>query len=248
MSNHGRQLSPKLYAVSWLGMTPPMIDCHVYVLRGSDGLLLIDCGTPWSHGRILENMRQWGLDPNQIRTILLTHSHVDHVSGGYLFKRPGVEILGHREIATAVECQWETALGKDGEPFDLRMDGFLLGGEKIGRCGFDIEVIATPGHTKGCLSYLTEVDGARCLFTGDLLMSNRFPGWHGDPGFCEAELLESIRRLSRIEFRHLCHGHDALLDDCGRLFRDTLAAVGAGAWHAPGSPLLAPIPGRQLAS
>ncbi|OPZ28905.1 MAG: Hydroxyacylglutathione hydrolase [Lentisphaerae bacterium ADurb.BinA184] len=248
MESFGQQLLPSLYVVSWLGMTTPRLDCHVYVLRGSDGLLLVDCGTPWGYPRIVENMAHWGLRIEDVRTILLTHAHVDHVSGGGLFKRHGAEILCHREIASAVECQWETALGKDGDPTSWRIDGTLGDGDRIGRCDFAVEVLATPGHTRGCLSFLIAVDGQRCLFTGDLIMSNAWPGWHGDPGYCEADIVASLRRLCGVGFRHLCHGHDALLEDGGALFHKALAAYDSGAWDAPGSPLRVPVGGRHRAA
>src|SRR5712692_9643810 len=92
----GQQVLPSLYVVSWLGMSAPRIDCHVYAVAGPDGLLLVDCGTPWGYERITQNMAHWGLRVEDVRTILLTHGHVDHVSGGYLFKarRTGVEVLG----------------------------------------------------------------------------------------------------------------------------------------------------------
>ena len=44
MTEHGQQYLDDLFVVSWLGMTPDRIDSHVYVLRGPDGLLLVDTG------------------------------------------------------------------------------------------------------------------------------------------------------------------------------------------------------------
>jgi metallo-beta-lactamase class B len=247
VTEYGREVLPNLYVVSWLGMTPGRADCHVYALRGASGILLVDCGTPWGHERLARNMAHWGLCIADVRTILLTHSHVDHGSGGYLFKRRGAEVLGHREIVTAVECQWETALGKDGDGTAYRLDGYLGDGDRIVRRGFDVEVIATPGHTRGCLSYRIRVDGALCLFTGDLVMTSGLPGWHGDPGFSRPDLIASLRRLQAVEFDHLCHGHDVLLNDRGRVFREALDRCERGEWDALGSPLATPIEGRQPA-
>ena len=246
----GQHLLPSLYLVSWLGMSAPQIDCHVYVLSGPGGLLLVDCGTPWGHERIRRNMAHWGLRAEDVRTILLTHGHVDHASGGYLFKALGVgaEVLGHRDIQTLAECQWE-ANGAVSEIRDFyRMDGYLADGDVIRRGEWEIQVFHTPGHTRGCLSYLITVDGERCLFSGDLIMSNRRPGWHGDPGFSAVDIAQSMRRLLGVPFEHLLHGHDVLLNDRGELFRQSLASYEAGEWDLPGEATATPVKGRQPAA
>src|SRR6266542_2184050 len=72
LTEFGQHLLPSLYLVSWLGMSAPRIDCHVYALSGPGGLLLVDCGTPWGHERIRRNMAHWDLQPEDVRTILLT--------------------------------------------------------------------------------------------------------------------------------------------------------------------------------
>jgi hydroxyacylglutathione hydrolase len=230
MTEYGQQVLPHLYVVSWLGMTQGNIDSHVYVLTGRDGLLLVDCGTPWGHARIRRNMAHWGLRVEDVRTILLTHGHVDHVSGGYLFKDHAAEVLGHREIQTLVECQWEATGGIVDARSGYRVDGYLNDGDVIQRCGWEVKIIHTPGHTRGCVSFLITVDGARCLFTGDLIMSNCRPGWHGDPGFSAVDLVASLRRLLAVPFDHLCAGHDVRLNDRGDLFRRSLACYEAGGW------------------
>ena len=230
MMEHGIQYLPDLFVVSWLGMTPGQIDSHVYVLRGADGLLLVDCGTPWGFPQICDHLAHWGLAIDNVRTVLLTHSHLDHAAGGYLFKERGVEILAHRAAAPAAERDWAAALAAAGPASQARVDGLLNDGDRLDRCGFAVSVFHTPGHSAGCLSYLITVSGQRCLFTGDLIMSTAEPGWPGDPGHSREQLLSSLRRLLTLDFRHLCHGHDVLLDDGGRLFREALAKAERGEW------------------
>jgi glyoxylase-like metal-dependent hydrolase (beta-lactamase superfamily II) len=226
----GLHALPDLYVVSWLSMTPDQLDCHVYVLRGADGLVLIDCGTPWGHARILQNMSHWGLDVGQVRTILFTHGHVDHVRGGYLFKRRGVEILAHPAAATEAERHWNECLKAEGSSERWRVDGHLNEGDRVSRCGFDFQVFHTPGHTAGCLSFLTTINNAACLFSGDLVMSDANPGWRGDPAHDESAIRANIARLRKFKFTHLCHGHDCLLNDNGRLFETALQRADRGEW------------------
>jgi glyoxylase-like metal-dependent hydrolase (beta-lactamase superfamily II) len=226
----GEQYLNDLFVVSWLGMTPNHIDSHVYVLRGDGGLLLIDCGTPWGYLRLRQHAEHWGLDLGTTRTILLTHGHVDHARGGYLFKRRGVEILAHPAAAQLAEAEWVHCIQVEGSREACRVDGPLGEGDVVERCGFLVRVFHTPGHTAGCLSYLVSVDGEPCLFTGDLVMSNGHPGWKGDPGHSREQILANLHRLLAVDFRHLCHGHDVRMNDGGELFRAAIAKAGSGEW------------------
>ena len=230
MGEFGARLSPNLFVVSWLGMSHPRIDCHVYVLRGPDGLLLIDCGTPWGYERIVRNMAHFGLDVADVRTILATHGHVDHITGGYFFKQRGAEILAHVESVTVTETQWEACGVMDERGQAYRVNSVLDEGDRISRCGFDVRVFHTSGHSRGCLSFLIEVDGATCLFSGDLIMADAMPGWPGDPGYDPLAIAYNLQRLAG-RYEHFCGGHAAILNDRGRLFEQALKRSQAGDWE-----------------
>lgn len=235
MGDYGCQVLPDMYVVSWLGMTADNIDCHVYALRGQDGILLIDCGTTWGHDRIKQNMAHWGMDISAVKTILLTHYHLDHIYGGPLFMQYGTEIYGHADMAEFTEHQWASQCGmdKNGDPY--RLNGIMKDGDHLNKCGFDIEVIHTPGHTDGCLSFLITVNGQRCLFTGDLIMSDGNPGYTGDKGHNRNTIINIMKRLQKIDFDHLCHGHDVIFNDRGWLFNFALCRESSGEWDLPES-------------
>ena len=218
---HGLRLSPNLFLLSWLGMTPGQSDSHVYALRGEEGVVLVDAGTPWGLPRMLENGVHWGLDLVGVRAVFLTHAHYDHARGGYLWQRRGAEILAHPQAAVAAEREWAAELAKEGRGEVCRVNTLLTDGQQIRRGGFDVEAFHTPGHTPGCMSYRVTVDGARWLFSGDVIMSNARPGYRGE--FRREALLETLRRLLTLEFDHLGHGHDVLLNDPKRLFQGALA-------------------------
>jgi sulfur dioxygenase len=96
--------------------------------------------------RDLNRLRELGLS---LRYILETHVHADHVTGA-----------GKLSAATGAKVVVAASAGTDGADV-LVKDGDII------RCGsLEVKVLATPGHTDGCLSYWV---GDR-VFTGDGLM------------------------------------------------------------------------------
>ena len=59
-------------------------DCAAYLLDLGEPVL-IDCGSGFAHNRVLANIRASGHNPEQIRHLILTHCHVDHIGGAHFF-------------------------------------------------------------------------------------------------------------------------------------------------------------------
>lgn len=108
-----------------------------------------------------------------LRWTLETHIHADHVTGGWLLK----EKLGSR-IALAA------ASGAEGA------DRYLKDGEELEFGRHSLRVIATPGHTSGCVTYVSE-DETRA-FTGDCLLV-RGTGRTDFQGGDAAQMYHSVR-------------------------------------------------------
>lgn len=108
---------------------------------------LIDCVFE-QHARDRALLRELDLD---LRWVLDTHCHADHVTGAWLMQRA----LGAR-------------VGLSGVYGASNVDVALRHGEvlQLGACA--LEVRATPGHTAGCLSFVT--NGSERVFTGDALL------------------------------------------------------------------------------
>src|SRR4029078_1983243 len=102
-------------------------DSHVYLVKGSEGLVLIDAGGGTDGETILENIRREGFDPTDIKALLLTHNHFDHSCGaGELREKTHCKVyLSHKtqnllEHGTAEETGLDRAIEQGVYPQGLQ--------------------------------------------------------------------------------------------------------------------------------
>ena len=192
--------------VSRIPLPLPMRDLKVvnaYVIRGADGLTLVDPG--WANAEsealLVAGLRRLGSTPADVRRILVTHAHWDHYTLAVKWQRNfGVKtFLGRGERHTIEAFDTLTGVYPDqvrrlrrggaGDLADdvehLRLEPherdmpfsaphvWLDGGEQI-ECGaVTILAHSTPGHTRGHIVY--EDRGAGLLFTGDHILPGITP-------------------------------------------------------------------------
>lgn len=118
-----------------------------------------------------------------LKAILLTHGHVDHVGAVDAVRDAFSVPVYISEIDMKFIEQRKMAFGKM-----KRADYFLKEGDEFIFSGKKVEIIETPGHSRGSLSYY--VDGL--LFSGDVLFQNSV-GRTDLPGGNMEELLYSIK-------------------------------------------------------
>ena len=129
-----------------------------------EGLLLIDTALPQSCYLILEGIRRLGFDPADIRWILHSHGHYDHIGS----TRALVELTGARTYISRADAPlaagepdltWAREMGmvfhEAFEPDVLIDDGDVLtfGNTRV-------ECLLTPGHTLGTLTFFWNIEGA----------------------------------------------------------------------------------------
>jgi len=160
------QLSPSLY---WYRDT-----CNVYLLVRGDRGLLIDFGS----GGILEHLDEAGI---QVEWVLHTHHHRDQCQGDHLLEARGIPIaVPEREAALFAETDAFWRMKRIYDNYDTSSIGFTLARpvpvartlrdyETFAWRGYDIRVLPTPGHTKGSITFATEIDGVSTAFCGDLV-------------------------------------------------------------------------------
>jgi glyoxylase-like metal-dependent hydrolase (beta-lactamase superfamily II) len=196
---------------------------HVYLWHDADGLALIDAGVPGSAPAIAAAIRGLGRDPAELRHLVLTHFHVDHVGAAAEIATWGdVRISAHRIEAPVIEgsaagpdpvlSAWEEELLARVQasftatpPDPVRVDRRLEDGDVLD-FGGGAHVVWVPGHTPG--SAAIHLPAAGVLFTGDTI-ARRADGRVilGVFNVDSEAALASMRRQAALDVEVACFGH-----------------------------------------
>jgi metallo-beta-lactamase class B len=123
-----------------------------FVITTPDGLILIDTGYDGNAEKIiLPQMKQLGLNPEDIRYILLTHGHADHFGGAKYFQDHYKNI---RVGLSAADWDFIPSQGKGAKP---TKDLVLEEGKPITLGGESITPVSQPGHTPGAMAFIFPV-------------------------------------------------------------------------------------------
>jgi metallo-beta-lactamase class B len=128
------------------------------LITGSDGHVLIDSGTEAGSELVAANIRSLGFKLEDVKYLLHSHEHIDHVGGiARLQQLTGAQLVASK--AAAAVFQSGTAGKGDPQagmhpPFAAaRVDRVIDDGEAVRLGNLLITAIATPGHTPGALSW-----------------------------------------------------------------------------------------------
>ena len=164
-------------------------NCYLFRREGSDRALIVDPGD--EAPRLLSAIEQLGV---QLDAILLTHTHFDHIGAvAPVAEATGAEVWVP-EVEKVVLADINSFVPWPGfGPFEsYEAEHTLRGGEKLELGGFEIDVLSTPGHSPGHVTF--SVPDQAAVFSGDVLFQGSV-GRTDLPGGDWDTLLESIRGL-----------------------------------------------------
>lgn len=157
--------------------------------EGSEHALIVDPGD--EPDKLLAAIDALGLE---LEGILLTHTHFDHIGAvAPVARATGAEVWVPESEAFVLADINRFVPWPGFGPFESHeAEHTISGGEKLELAGFDIDVLFTPGHSPGHVSFSIPDEAA--VFSGDVLFQQSI-GRTDLPGGDHATLLESLRTL-----------------------------------------------------
>jgi len=144
--------------IYWVGTW----DLSTYLITTPQGHILINSGLKETVPQIVQGIETLGFKPTDVKLLLATHAHFDHVAGLAELKR-----ITHAQIAMSKD---DAELLQSGGTLDFlfgkspgalyepaQVDRILTDGEKIALGGTELTMHLHPGHTKGAMSFTTTI-------------------------------------------------------------------------------------------
>ena len=228
----------KIVERAWL---VPLGLANSVLLEGDDGeLALVDAGFPDHEGKILDALRTLGRHPEDLRHLVLTHAHPDHLGcAAAIVKRTGAITWLHTADAPIAESggPFRPMRPSPGlvqqigfrlfyhpnEPIaPVRIDHQMQDGELLPVAG-GLQVVHTPGHSAGHVCLMWKSGGL--LIVGDA--GSNVAGVSDPLGFEDREQgRRSQRQIASLDFQAVAFGHGRAIS------RDALRRV-RRKWGSP---------------
>lgn len=188
-----------------------------HLIDTGDGLILLDTGYAETLYLVLDNIRQLGFDPRDIKYLVHSHGHIDHVAGTCaLVAMTGAKtFLGRKDLDYVTgkrDLTWATELGMTFTQ-TFTPDILLDDGDAIRLGSTTIQCYHTPGHTEGTMSFLFNVtDGTKSLVAGTHggvglnSLAAKSLKHYGLPLSLQQDFLDGLDRLSKLHV-DICIGN-----------------------------------------
>lgn len=209
-----RQIVPNVFDFSGL------LAGRVYAVIDADGITLVDAGLSLAPAKILRQLATHGYRPEDVKRIIITHAHTDHIGGLPALKRlTGATVAASAREKPIIEGREKPLyprrdslsgvarlMARDAELFPPTSVDVVIGeGDLVPALG-GLEVLAVPGHTPGHLAFWQPQ--RRILFCGDVVLNLfglRLPFAAFTPDM--AADIASAAKLAALEPETICFGH-----------------------------------------
>ncbi len=168
---------------------PVQENCFLFSGEGSDRALIVDPGE--EAPKLLGAIEKLGVT---LEGILLTHTHFDHVGAvAPVARATGAEVwVPESERFVLADINSFVPFAGFGPFESWEAEHTVSGGDRLELAGFEIDVIFTPGHSPGHVTYA--IADEHVVFSGDVLFQGSV-GRTDLPGGDWPTLLESLRTL-----------------------------------------------------
>lgn len=182
-----------------------------WVLETNDGLILIDSMWDDRDAQLIETgMQELGLDPSELKYIIVTHGHGDHYGGAnYLRNKYGASVV-MTEVDTDLMYTLNTGANSARSP-KTKVDIFVKDQDKITLGDTEVTIVETPGHTPGGLSVIFPVQYKNQEYTAVL--------WGGTGIPADRELQQKYKASAEY-FGKLAAERGAEIELTAHLFAD----------------------------
>jgi len=185
-----------------------------YVIQTSAGLMMIDAlGANQVESDLLPGFMKLGLDPAQVKTILVAHGHADHFGGSAYFQQKfGSKVYVSAADWTLMETPPRGRGPGPGAPPPAappKRDGELRDGESVTLGNVSVRAVAVPGHTPGSMAFIIPV-----LDRGERHVAGLFGGSWLTPGLLNDEAMQTyIASVAHFRQATVDAGVDAWLQN-----------------------------------
>ncbi len=211
------------------GQDEAIPDAHVYILGkpGSKDLTLIDAGLMGKGDYKVQSIRDFGLDLEDVKRVVMTHTHLDHIGclAEIREQMPWLELWVHDIEAGPLESGDDrTVYGMDmfksmmqGQyqlkpgDFTFKVERRLQGGETLEIGDMFWEILHIPGHSAGSIALYDRSN--RVLVPGDTVYADYAIGRFDLYGAEAAALKASLMRLAELDVDILLPGHNRIMTE-----------------------------------
>lgn len=131
-----------------------------HLIDTGDGLILLDTGYPDTFGLLSENIEELGFDVKDIKIVLISHAHYDHIGTAKKIREmTGAKIyVGEKDFKMAIGEEDPLSLDlPDKDKYYVTPDVCIADRDVIELGNISILCLSTPGHTDGTMSFFFDV-------------------------------------------------------------------------------------------